>query len=184
VTSPELNAVNRSQDLRSTLRPRLVARPPEGSTGSQARAEDGANWARIADSGGHCDLDPPDLVLRCSTQRRRRCRATQPSDRRISAARSPRDPERRLVGTGGSSIDLLPRGHRTDRRGQARIHLSGTAAIASDALTDRPRLSRRGLLRRAQSRRRRDRHGRGEAGRRGGNSATAGRPPISPSQAT
>src|SRR5215469_2490795 len=74
-----------------------------------------------------------------------------------------RAPERRLVGPGGGSIDLLSGGDKADRRGEARIHLSSAAAVSSNPFVDRARLSRRRVFRGAQGLRRRDRHGRGEA---------------------
>src|SRR5215472_16338037 len=63
------------------------------------------------------------------------------------------------------AVQSIPGGDKADRRGEARIHLPGSAAVSSNPFVDRHRLSRRRVLRSAEGCLRRVRHGRGEAKR-------------------
>ena len=70
-----------------------------------------------------------------------------------------------LVNGGGGPIDLLSGHDKGDGRGQARVRLSGIAALATEPLVDFAGLSRRRIFRLPQSQRHRNRHDRGQMGR-------------------
>jgi hypothetical protein len=69
-------------------------------------------------------FDPRDLVLHCLPKRSRRCRAAQPPDRRIGAARGSRNTERRLVSKGDGSLDLCPGDDQRQTRPNANLSFS------------------------------------------------------------